>query len=125
MKQDFNQINLINDPDKATVDQVHVVAESFTERVTQNRIMPITYVLKELFKNSEKRLKFFSQACKDPKYAGIFDIQLDNSKIKFFSNFFKSHTNVNIDAETMFEGMFDTEESQEGFGGKFVPVASN
>lgn len=83
--------------------------------------MPITYVLKELFKKSEKRLKFFAQACKDPRYKGIFDIQLDNEKIKFFSNFFKQNT-IELDAETMFEGMFETEESQEGFNAQFVPV---
>ena len=70
-------------------------------------------------------MKFFAQACKDPKYKGIFDIQLDNSKIKFFSNFFKTHTTVDINVEAMFEGMFDTEETNEGFGGKFVPVAKN
>ena len=86
--------------------------------------MPITYVLRELFKGSEKRLKFFSQACKDQKYAGIFDIQLDNEKIKFFSNFFKNHT-IEMDGETMFEGMFETDEMNEGFGAQFVPTGNN
>jgi len=120
-KQNTMTIKLVNDPNQSQKNQISQVAEAIDIRVNQNKIMPVTYVLKELFKNSEKRLKFFSQACKDPRYKGIFDIQLDNEKIKYFSSFFNKHT-IAIEAEAMFEGMFETEEGNEGFGGDFVPV---
>jgi hypothetical protein len=104
--------NLIDKPSPSQISQINEVRDAIKTRVEQNVFMPITHVLRNLFKSSDKRLKFFAKACNDERYRAIFDIELDKWKVSYFNHFFKKYT-IPLEAEELFKGMFDFEEWDE------------